>query len=212
MTDNKKSFCITLSLIALGVILSAICYYWIDKPLALWANAEHFSSKDSWLRFLTYIKTPIFSGVLLIYIICILRAYLFARLTKGDRDALFIGNSVVFSYLLQNKLHNIFGRDWPNTWVHHNPSLLGTGDYGFHFFHSGDAFESFPSGHTTVVVALCAAIWVLYPKLRILSVLGISSIVIGLVGMDYHFVGDCVAGFFIAVTTVNILTYLRTLP
>lgn len=149
---------------------------------------------------------------MLLYIICVIRAYLFERLTKADRDALFIGNSVVFSYLIQNKLHDVFGREWPETWVAHNPSLIGTGDYGFHFFHAGSAFESFPSGHTTVVVALFAAIWVLYPRLRILSTLGICSIFIGLIGMEFHFFGDCIGGAFIAFTTVNILAYLRTLP
>ena len=122
----------------------------MDKPLALWVEAKHLPEIDRWLRFLTDIKTPIFTGVLLIYIICVSRAYLFTRLTKRDRDALFIGNSVIFSYLLQNKLHEVFGRYWPMTWVAHNPSLIGEGDYGFHFFHSGNAFQSFPSGHTTV--------------------------------------------------------------
>lgn len=212
MTNSKRSFCITLSLIVTGIVLSTLCYYWIDKPLALWVEAKHFPEQEKWLRFLTYIKSPILVGVLLIYIICVSRAYLFERLTKADRDALFIGNSVIFAYLLQNKLHDIFGRYWPSTWVDNNPSLIGSGDYGFHFFHSGAAFESFPSGHTTVVVALCAAIWVLYPKLRIFSALGICSIFIGLVGMNYHFFGDCVAGAFIAFTTVNVLVYLRTLP
>ena len=212
MKDNRKSFCITLYLIVTGIILTTICYYWIDKPLALWVEAEHFPEKERWLRYLTYTKVPILTGVLFIYLSCILRAYFFARLTKIDRDALLIGNSVIFSYFVEMKLHWVFGRYWPTTWFDHNPSFIGTGDYGFHFFHIGRAFESFPSGHTTIVVALCAAIWMLYPKLRILSVLGICAVVIGLVGMDYHFLGDCVAGAFIALTTVNILAYLRTLP
>jgi membrane-associated phospholipid phosphatase len=210
--DNKKSFYLTLSFIVIGTILTTVCYYWVDKPLALWVHADHISKHYSWLRFLTYIKTPIFSAVLLIYIICVLRAYMFVRLTNTDKDALFIANCVVFSYLFQNKLHDVFGRYWPKTWIDHNPSLISTGDYGFHFFHSGPAFESFPSGHTTVVVAVCAAIWILYPKLRIISLLGTLSIFIGLIGMDYHFLGDCVAGFFIAITMANILSYLRKLP
>ena len=82
----------------------------------------------------------------------------------------------------------------------------------FTFFTLEMLSNLFPQDIQLYVVALCAAIWVPYPKLRILSVLGICAVVIGLVGMDYHFLGDCVAGAFIALTTVNILAYLRTLP
>lgn len=81
----------------------------------------------------------------------------------------------------------------------------------FTFFIQEGGYESFPSGHTTVVVALMAAIWILYPRLRWLSIMGTILIVMGLVGMNYHFLGDCVGGFFVAVITTYLIFNLSNI-
>jgi len=86
--------------------------------------------------------------------------------------------------------------------TNHNPSLIGNDEYGFHPFArekhgEGGWYDSFPSGHTTRTVAIAAVYWVAYPRWRWLGVLATAAVVVGLIGMNYHFVGDTVAGAFV---------------
>jgi len=94
-----------------------------------------------------------------------------------------------------------FGRTWPETWINNNPSLIGNGTYGFNPFHGGSGYNSFPSGHTTAVCAVAAVLWFAYPKLRPLWVLMVIAVGVGLIGADYHFVSDIVAGGFLGAST-----------
>src|SRR5262249_32169724 len=75
-----------------------------------------------------------------------------------------------------------------------NPSLIRDGAYGFHPFHAGIIYGSFPSGHTARTAAVAAVVWVAYPAWRWACVLVTAVVALALVGMDYHFVGDVVGG------------------
>ena len=61
----------------------------------------------------------------------------------------------------------------------------------------GWSYFSFPSGHTAIIVAVGTMIWLVFPKWRPLSLLLITLEVMGLVGMNFHFVGDVIGGAFI---------------
>jgi membrane-associated phospholipid phosphatase len=90
-----------------------------------------------------------------------------------------------------------FGRYWPDTWVDDNPSLIRDDAYGFHPFQSGSAFGSFPSGHAARTLALAAILWIAYPRWRWACVLASLVEAVALVGMNYHFVSDVIAGGFV---------------
>jgi membrane-associated phospholipid phosphatase len=90
-----------------------------------------------------------------------------------------------------------FGRYWPETWIDDNPSLIGDGAYGFHPFHGGTAYRSFPSGHTARILAVATIVWIGYPRWRWACVLSSLAVAAGLIGMNYHFVGDVIAGGFV---------------
>jgi membrane-associated phospholipid phosphatase len=94
-------------------------------------------------------------------------------------------------------LGDVFGRYWPETWRHDNPSLVGTGTYGFHPFQRGDDIGSFPSGHACRILAF-ATVWIIgMPRSRTVQVIAVVlsvPMLVSLVAMDYHFVGDVIAG------------------
>jgi membrane-associated phospholipid phosphatase len=94
-------------------------------------------------------------------------------------------------------LDDVCGRYWPNTWINNNPSLIGTGAYGFHPFQRGDDVGSFPSGHAARILAF-AGVWLIaMPRSRSLQVVVIllsTSMLVSLVAMNYHFVSDVIAG------------------
>ena len=101
----------------------------------------------------------------------------------------------------RNQLKYDFGRTWPETWINNNPSLISNGAYGFNFFHGGPGYSSFPSGHMTVICAVTSVLWIYYPKLRVLYALVVAAIALGLLGADYHFVSDIIAGVLLGTVT-----------
>src|SRR5262245_52096730 len=108
--------------------------------------------------------------------------------------------SLLVAVQFKDTLKIVFGRYWPDTWTHDNPSLIGNGSYGFHPFQLkpyASWYESFPSGHTTATCAVIAVLWFCWPKLRWLWALVVATVVIGLLGANYHFLGDIVAGGFL---------------
>ncbi len=94
-------------------------------------------------------------------------------------------------------LGDVCGRYWPDTWTHDNPSLIGTGAYGFHPFQRGDDIGSFPSGHACRILGF-AMVWVIaMPHSRTVQVIAIvlcAPMLVSLVAMNYHFVSDVIAG------------------
>jgi membrane-associated phospholipid phosphatase len=106
----------------------------------------------------------------------------------------------------------VFGRTWPEAWLFtrsgaHNPSFIADGVYGFFPFHGGSAYASFPSGHMTAACSVMSVAWLLLPRWRGLWATIILSCGAGLIAMDYHFLSDVIAGFFLG--TASGVTVVR---
>jgi membrane-associated phospholipid phosphatase len=93
----------------------------------------------------------------------------------------------------------IFGRDWPETWVDNNPSLISNNAYGFHWFQGTRIDDSFPSGHMARTVGASAVFWAMYRSTLVRTVAAAIclTMAISLIGMNYHFVSDVIAGSFL---------------
>jgi membrane-associated phospholipid phosphatase len=126
------------------------------------------------------------------------------------------GISVVMADTIKNGLKWFFGRPWPETWRHNNSSWIGNQDYAFHWLQGGGKFSSFPSGHTTANFAVLSVLWICYPRLRVLYVLAALEVIAGLVGANFHFLGDTIAGAFLGSTigwiTVTLCDRLSSAP
>ena len=184
----------------------AISYQWLDRPIAFFTHA-HFHN-EPFLARLTLIPEFFAPLAVLIFIVLGLRALLDKPLTRVEAIVLLCALSLVIASAIKNQLKIVFGRTWPETWVRNNPSLIHDGVYGFNPFQTGAAFESFPSGHTTAVVAVMSVLWICYPHFRILYALIVTVVVIGLIGADFHFLSDCIAGSFLGASTGWIVVML----
>jgi membrane-associated phospholipid phosphatase len=91
-------------------------------------------------------------------------------------------------------LGDVFGRYWPQTWTNDNPSLIGTGTYGFHPFRRGDDVGSFPSGHACRILAFAGVWMIAMPSTRVMAIVVAVPMLLSLVAMNYHFVSDVIAG------------------
>jgi membrane-associated phospholipid phosphatase len=185
------------ALIATAVCIVAvlICYFWIDRPVAFFVYHHHINTIRVF-RWLTYPPPEVQNwSALVLTILMVRRAW--GPFLRWQKILLVACLSLIVADDFRISLGDVFGRYWPDTWIHDNPSLIGTGTYGFHPFQRGDDIGSFPSGHACRILAF-AAVWIIgMPRSRTVQVLAIVlciPMLVSLVLMNYHFVGDVISG------------------
>jgi membrane-associated phospholipid phosphatase len=186
-----------LTLIAIAVCLAAvlISYFWIDRPVAFFVRNHHVN-KFTVFQWLTYPPPEVQNwSALVLTILVVRRAW--GPFLRWQKVLLVACLSLIVADDFRISLGDVCGRYWPNTWTHDNPSLIGTGAYGFHPFQRGDDVGSFPSGHAARILSF-AAVWVIaMPGSRTVQVVAIvlcAPMLVSLVAMNYHFVSDVIAG------------------
>jgi membrane-associated phospholipid phosphatase len=172
-----------------------VCYRWIDRPVAYFVHDRDVPSHPA-LKWLTY-PPPILQDWSPFVLTALIVRRVWGPFRLGERALLAACVGLILADQFRESLSYAFGRYWPDTWIDDNPSLIRDGAYGFHPFHIGSAYGSFPSGHMARTTAVAAAVWTSLPKLRWLCLAACLAVAVGLVGMNYHFVGDVVAGAFV---------------
>ena len=184
---------------SLTVVAIVVSYLWIDQPVAFLVHRE-ITTKTLFVE-LTYIPEPLPLLAPIAFFALGLWAVLGKPRSKLHRVLLTCGISFIVADAAKNQLKYDFGRTWPETWINNNPSLISNGAYGFNFFHGGPGYASFPSGHMTAMCAVASVLWIYYPKFRALYALVVAAVAIGLLGADYHFLSDIIAGSFLGSVT-----------
>jgi membrane-associated phospholipid phosphatase len=114
---------------------------------------------------------------------------------------------------IKTELKFAFGRTWPETWTGGNPSFIRDGVYAFVPFHGGSGYASFPSGHMTAAASVMTVAWLLLPRGRPAWALITLLAAAGLLALNYHFVADVIAGFFLgSLVAATIVDLARRLP
>lgn len=185
--------------LAATVAATACTYLWLDRPIAFSAHA--YGAHQDTFASVTHIPDPLVPLGIVLFIGIGLLAIAERPLLKFALAAVLSGISVVMAEATKNLLKYVFGRTWPDTWINNNPSLIHDGVYGFNLFHGGAGYASFPSGHMTVTCAVISVLWMLYPKFRALYALAVLVVAVGLLGADFHFLSDIIAGGFVGTST-----------
>ncbi len=182
-----------LSISALGAASLTAAILLIDRPLARWLHAHTYGM-------------PLFAGITHIAevvawlgslsIVVMIPALAFGWRPGPVGRALFAAAAaMIVTIVLKDRLKYLFGHTWPETWINGNPSFIRDGVYGFFWKHGGPGWASFPSGHTALITAPVAALWHAWPKWRWLGALLVLLVAVGLLGANYHFLSDVIAGF-----------------
>lgn len=180
-------------------VAAAGAYQWLDRPIALTAHANR--AYQGAFANLTYLPEPLAALGCIVFVAAGLWVLAGRPLARWMTVALLSSISVILAEAIKSQLKFVFGRTWPETFVQNNPSFIRDGAYGFNFFHGGPGYGSFPSGHTTVTCALVSVLWMMAPKGRPLYALVVLAVAVGLIGADYHFLSDIIAGGFVGVST-----------
>jgi membrane-associated phospholipid phosphatase len=185
--------------LALTTAFCAAAYAWFDRPISFFMHKE--LAQPVLLTQLPRISEWLVAGASGVFVLLGLRGLTGRPLSRLEAVILLCGLSIIVASAIKGELKFIFGRTWPETWIGNNPSLIRDGVYGFHFFHSGRGYDSFPSGHTAAVCAAMSVLWLCYPRWRALYAIVVALVVIGLIGSNFHFLSDIVAGGFIGAST-----------
>ncbi len=210
-TIGSRYRAFSVNAFVISLILVSIA--WLDRPLSLWVHRHSIDSKVLGLSaaYRGYM-VPLTPSILLaapaefaslVHQIGIVGLGLaltwLGRLPRWAMALLAscIATSVALD--IKEQLKWVFGRTWPDSWAGFNPSWIRDGAYGFHFFHGGVAFESFPSGHAAAITSFVVPLSLAYPKARIIAVLLSASTMLGLLAGNYHFLSDVIAGGYLGV-------------
>lgn|SRR5512139_818311 len=187
-------------------LASAVAFQWLDRPIAI-LFYHTITSPEPFAK-LTYVPDLLVPLAVVVFAALGLLNLSGHALSRLQTCAMLCSLSLIVAEITKSQLKFVFGRTWPNTWTENNPSFLRDGIYGFTFFHGGHGYASFPSGHTAVTCAVISVLWIYYPAWRTLYALAVFAVAIGLIGANFHFLSDVIAGGFVGISSGWMLTSL----
>jgi membrane-associated phospholipid phosphatase len=192
-----------LASLASVAIAVAACVIWFDRPIALLAH-EWFGRH----RAVQHLAgTPGLFGPLVVLAFAVLLVRWFLARPFGTADI--VANLCIITLAIAEPLKGwlkfVFGRTWP---AYGQPSFIFEAAYGFHPFHGGPDFDSFPSGHSAAVCAIAVILWTYLPTIRALCAATVAAILTALVAGDFHFLSDVIAGAFIGISLSALVVHV----
>jgi membrane-associated phospholipid phosphatase len=190
-----------------GVLLVSLSIAFVDRPAATWSHANlHTIVAFQWLTHLVDPILPLAAILLVVVAVGVASGW---QPPAWVRTLVACALAAMIAVIIKDELKFAFGRLWPETWVHGNPSWIANGAYGFFPFHGGQGWESFPSGHMTRIAAVMAVLWQQAPRQRWLWGALVALVALGLFGADYHFIGDIIAGTYLgAACAISVVAWM----
>jgi membrane-associated phospholipid phosphatase len=190
------------------LILLGLSIAFLDRPLSSWSH-QHLNGIDGFVWLTQIAEAPALLAVYALIAAGIAAACGW-RPGRWGRILISCGVATLVALAIKEQLKFAFGRTWPETWVQNNPSWISNGVFSFEPFHGGQGWSSFPSGHTTAIAAPMAVVWQTLPRWRWLWASMVGLVAIGLLGADYHWLSDVIAGAYLgAAVAFGVLTLVN---
>jgi len=182
-------------LIAMSLfIVTVFCYFYMDLEVSILVRD---SMTDRWHTFFEAVtllgesQYPLI-GSLLLYIVYRKHNY------KIAKKSAYIFGSVALAGIIVAIIKVIAGRMRPE--LYFNDNL-----YGFSGFHLGNAFNSFPSGHSATAFAFLVSLSLLFPRYRYWFIGLAAAVALSRVMLLRHYVSDVLIGSLIGTLTALIV-------
>ena len=184
--------------------LITLLFLYIDQPITIAAhgaqfeNGAQFETKFPWLDLLTKF------GKIQAYIIGIgivaLASELVFKNIHSERRACFLLSCLLLSNLVCLVLKVTLGRARPDLYFSEHL-------YGFYGPHKNPLYWSFPSGHTTTIMALVFGLSALFPRYMIGFILFGSLVAASRILLLQHYLSDVLMASYLALIEVGFLYY-----
>lgn len=182
-----------------SIMLLIICFNYIDKPLAEYLYAMDLTDKCRWLSWITM------AGLSVIYVFGFLLLALYFRYIKKNNTQeirmWFLWLCVMVSNVICGLLKIILGRARPEMWFEQHA-------YGFYGFHTQSSYWSFPSGHTTTIMAVAFGLCVVYPRYAYAFVISGCFIALSRVCLVQHYLSDVLTATYFVLLEVGLLLWV----
>jgi membrane-associated phospholipid phosphatase len=199
LAANRMNGLRNWSLGFLGTTIAVVVsYLWLDRPISFFAHDQ--LQRFALFEKLTLIPEAMTPLAAIVFVALALRGLTGRPLSRFQTVILLSGASLAVSIIIKDQLKFAFGRTWPETWLGYNPSLIRDGVYGFFPFHGNGVYAAFPSGHMNAICTVMTVFWICYPRFRTVYALCMGAVAIGLVGANFHFLGDVIAGAFLGIS------------
>ncbi|VVD96374.1 phosphatase PAP2 family protein [Pandoraea terrigena] len=175
------------------LLLTLAAIAWIDRPVVDFAHTHTQGTR--WIQHVAALPSPLF--VLAWPTFAIVGAALVWRrdLPAWAVTLWLAAGAVGIGSVFKQGLKFAFGRTWPATWIHDNPSYLRDGVFAFRWFGGdGAAYASFPSGHLTVMLAFATVLSLRHRALRWPCAVAVALTGFGQLAAAYHWTSDALAG------------------
>lgn len=180
----------TISGLATAIILVVLSVRYLDLGIAT-LIAEHMGRKFLFSHGVSNLPDQLLIFVIVASTFCWSGYFFLAHRGIYDRRSLFCqitGTSLPLAFAAKGILKWAFGRTDTRMWLT-EPNL-----YAFHWFHGGQGFQGFPSGHMLVLTPLFLALIDFFPRHRLPVLVAWSGLGLALMITEYHFLGDVLAG------------------
>jgi membrane-associated phospholipid phosphatase len=195
-----RSFTIWLGAVVGTALLVSISVAWLDRPIAILVH-ETFGSRHIGNAIVPARGLSIPDVTAIVFVALGLAAIMGRKFSRLETSIFFCAVSILAADVIKSQLKYAFGRTWPDSWAPGILSFIHDNAYGFHFFHAGGSYQSFPSGHASLVAAVMSVLWFMFPNLRALCVMCMLAADAGLILLNLHFLSDVIAGTFVGVST-----------
>lgn len=192
---REVAFRFWLLALALCAATVALCMAYVDRPVAEFVEA-HIRHTEFW-DYLDRSLHPflfVVGAALLFFLGCGVWVISGRQLPSRTETPFLTSAAVMWGIACVISLKHIFGRGWPD------PTFVQEHRYGFHFLHGEKYWDAFPSGHTTVAVAILSVLWMVKSRwaapVAVIVALLLAALVVG----NYHWLSDVIGGIFLGVS------------
>lgn len=175
------------------LLLAVVSIPWIDRPVV---NFAHIHTQGTrWIQHVAELPSPLFVLAWPTFVIAGAVLLWRRRLPAWATTLWLAAGAVGVGSVLKQGLKFVFGRTWPATWIHENPSYLRDGVFEFRLFGGdGAAYASFPSGHLSVMLAFATVLALRHRVLRWPCAVAVALTGFGQIAAAYHWTSDALAG------------------
>jgi membrane-associated phospholipid phosphatase len=185
-------------MVMVGMVFVLLSYIFIDRPLAMIAHDMQFQARFPWLLWVTNLGIGMLYIVLIALLALILRFVI--RNKPWERRIWFLWLCVVVPNMACLALKMLLGRARPDL-------LFSENLYGFYGLQKNAAFWSFPSGHTTTIMALMLGLSALFPRYLLGFILFGSLVACSRILLLQHYLSDVLAATYLAIIGAGVVYY-----